>query len=80
MKIQEKNMAAGLSPSRCGSSAGCLFLAFISSFRSQIGNIKLHLGLCHSFTFSLLRYRSLDRGSSALCVELVLSGLTAGSD
>ena len=45
-----------------------------------MGCINLHLGICHSFTSLLLCYMSLDRGSLAICLELVASGLTVGSD
>lgn len=52
----------------------------MSSFKSQIGCINLHLGFFHSFISLLLCHVSPDRGSLAICLELVASGLTAGRD
>lgn len=57
-----------------------VFSCLVSSFKSQMGCINLHLGLCHSFSSLLLCYMSLDRGRLAICLELVASGLTVGRD
>ena len=57
-----------------------VFSCLMSSAKPQGGCINLHLGLCHSFTSLLLCYMSLDRGSLAICLQLVASGLTVGRD